>query len=120
MMNIKKNLKNGVAVVTTLSMPALAADNSTSALMPNLAKGWAGLPDNVRTWIVWILGTAFAIFVAIAILYTFGGTIKAILSGKRGDVHGQSSGISDAFLGVGIIIVAVIAIMLIIFIASSV
>ncbi len=37
MMNIKKNLKNGVAVVTTLSIPTLAADNSTSALMPNVS-----------------------------------------------------------------------------------
>lgn len=103
-----------------LSVPAVQAANQVPDLMPNLADGWAGLPPDVQKWVMWILGVAFVLFVAVAILYTFGGSIKAIISGKRGDVAGRSSGISDAFLGVGIIIVAIIAIMLIIFVASSV
>lgn len=104
-----------------LSVPVVQAANNTAPdLMPNLADGWAGLPADVQKWILWILGVAFVFFVAVAILYTFGGSIKAIISGKRGDVAGRSSGISEAFLGVGIIIVAIIAIMLIIFVASSV
>jgi hypothetical protein len=108
-------------LVSFLSVPAAQAANDTAPdLMPNLATGWAGLPPDVQKWIMWILGTAFALFVSVAILYTFGGSIKAIISGKRGDVAGRSSGISEAFMGVGIIIIAVIAIMLIIFIASSV
>ena len=92
----------------------------TPDLMPNLADGWAGLPADVQKWILWILGVAFVLFVTVAILYTFGGSIKAIVSGKRGDVAGRSSGISEAFLGVGIILIAIISIMLIIFVASSV
>ncbi len=120
-------MKNGIRImffVTLLARyiaPVLAAGNNTTPdLMPNLATGWAGLPPDVQKWVLWILGTAFALFVAVAVLYTFGGSIKAIIGGQRGDVAGRSSGISEAFLGVGIVIVAIIAIMLILFVASSV
>ncbi len=100
---MKKHLKILSVLASFISVPAAQAANDTAPdLMPNLATGWAGLPPDVQKWIMWILGTAFAIFVAIAILYTFGGSIKAIISGKRGDVAGRSSGISEAFMGVGI------------------
>ncbi len=108
------------ALAVFLSVPAAQAANTAPDLMPNLADGWAGLPSDVQKWILWILGTAFVLFVAVAILHTFGGSIKAILSGKRGDVAGRSSGISEAFMGVGVILVAVLAILLIIYVASSV
>jgi hypothetical protein len=52
-------------------------------------------------------------------IYTFGGSIKSIISGKRGDVAGRSSGLSEAFMGVVVLIIAVIAVLLIIFIASN-
>lgn len=107
------------ALVASLPVPAVQAAENPD-LMPNLADGWAGLPPDVQKWVLWILGVAFALFVAVAILYTFGGSIKAIISGKRGDVAGRSSGISEAFMGVGVILIAVIAILLIIYIASSV
>ena len=107
-----------IAVALT-AMPAMAAGGG-SPLMPNLAQGWAGLPPDVQKWVVWIIGVAFAIFVAIAIIYTFSGSIKALIGGQRGDVAGRSSGISEAFMGVGIIIVAVIAIMLILYVAYAV
>ncbi len=103
-----------------LSVPAVQAANTAPDLMPNLADGWAGLPADVQKWVMWILGVAFVLFVAVAILYTFGGSVKAIISGKRGDVAGRSSGISEAFMGVGVILIAVIAILLIIYVASSV
>jgi|SRR3989304_6718169 len=122
------NTRGGLMSYTRRILSALAPFLTASAvqaaetpdLMPNLADGWAGLPPDVQKWVIWILGTAFVLFVAIAILYTFGGSIKAIISGKRGDVSGRSSGISEAFLGVGVLLVAVIAIMLILFVASSV
>jgi hypothetical protein len=115
-------MKNEILTMLALFilMPSVRAANQAPNLMPNLADGWAGLPPDVQKWVLWILGTAFALFVAIAVLYTFGGSIKAVISGKRGDVEGRSSGISEAFLGVGIILVAVISIMLILFVASSV
>ncbi len=119
-MNIKKNMiKTGLLLMS--AVPSFAADNSsTTALMPNLNAGWAGLPPDVQKWVMWIIGVAFALFVAVAIIYTFGGSIKAIIGGHRGDVAGRSSGISEAFLGVGIVIVAVLAIMIILYVASSV
>jgi hypothetical protein len=107
------------ALASFLSMPALAADSKTPNLMPNLADGWAGLPPDVQKWILWIIGVAFVLFVAVAVLYTFGSSIKVILSGKRGDVAGRSSGIGEAFTGVGIILVAVVAILMILYIASN-
>ncbi len=120
-MNFKNNLLIKGVLLNFMAVPALAdATNGTSALMPNLNSGWAGLPPDVQKWITWIIGAAFALFVAVAIIYTFGGTIKAIISGNRGDVAGRSSGISEAFLGVGIVIIAVLAIMLILYVASSV
>ncbi len=103
-----------------LAAPAVQAANTTPDLMPNLADGWAGLPPEVQKWVLWILGTAFVLFVAVAILYTFGGAIMTVISGKRGDVAGRSSGISQAFMGVGVILIAVIAILLILYVASSV
>ncbi len=107
------------ALAEFLSVPAVQAAE-TPDLMPNLADGWAGLPPDVQKWVLWILGVTFVLFVAVAILYTFGGSIKAIISGKRGDVAGRSSGISEAFMGVGVILIAVIAILLILYVASSV
>ncbi len=98
---------------------ALADANDTAPLRPNLATGWAGLPPDVQKWVLWIISVAFVLFVAVAILYTFGGSIKALISGKRGDVAGRSSGISEAFTGVAVLMIAVIAVLLIIFIASN-
>jgi hypothetical protein len=107
-------------LVTFLSVPAVQAANDTEPnLMPNLAQGWAGLPPDVQKWVLWIISVAFVLFVVVAILYTFGGSIKALISGKRGDVAGRSSGISEAFTGVAVLLIAVIAVLLIIFIASN-
>ena len=118
-------VKNGYKIVSGLmalflTMPRVQAANTAPDLMPNLADGWAALPSDVQKWVMWIIGVAFILFVTVAILYTFGGSIKAIISGKRGDVAGRSTGISEAFMGVGVMIIAVIAIMLIIYVASSV
>ncbi len=96
-------------VAAFLSVPAVQAANTAPDLMPNLADGWAGLPPEVQKWVMWILGTAFVLFVAVAVLYTFGGAIMTVISGKRGDVAGRSSGISQAFMGVGVILIAIIA-----------
>ncbi len=120
-MRVKNGYKRVYGVMALfLTMPTVKAENTAPDLMPNLADGWAALPPDVQKWVMWIIGVAFALFVAVAILYTFGGSIKAIIGGKRGDVAGRSSGISEAFMGVGVIIIAVIAIMLIIYVASSV
>lgn len=116
-LRIRTVIKNGVMVLMTAS-PALA--DAATDMMPNLNKGWSGLPENVKKWLMWIIGIAFAIFIVVAIVATFGGAIKAFISGKRNDVHGQSSGMSDAFMGVGAIIVAVIAIMIILFVATNI
>ncbi len=120
-MNFKNNLLIKGLLLNFMTVPALAdATNGTSALMPNLNSGWAGLPPDVQKWVTWIISVAFALFVAVAIIYTFGGSIKAIIGGQRGDVAGRSSGISEAFMGVGIVIIAIIAILLILYVASSV
>ncbi len=120
-MKIKSICVLAMLLLPVVIMPVSASINNTTAdLMPSLKEGWYGLPPTVQTWVKWIIGISFVALVVIAIAFTSGSGIWAIVSGHSGNVSGRSSGLGDMFMPVGILIAAIVAIMFILYIASSI
>ncbi len=104
-MNINQTVKTAFAVVMT-SAPAMAADN----IVPSFSSAWGSLDAGLKSKITLILGICMIVLVVSVVAYTLinGGT--AVWTRARGDAVGTSSAISNTFLGVIVLFVALLAV----------
>jgi len=105
------------------SIPLSLADDDTiidDTLRPNLKAGLLGLPSEVLAWISWAISVVFAIAIAIIIILTIREAILAWWSQKQGRIKERTIHIERVFYGVGILIAMIIAVLIIIFLASNV
>lgn len=107
------------------SIPLALADESESrtaeeVLRPNLAAGILGLPTEIQDWLTWSISVAFVGVVAFLIILTFKEAILTWWSKKQGKTRERGAHIGYVLYGAGILIIMIIAILLIIFIASSI
>lgn len=106
-----------LVLLTLLGMftyPAMAGgfDNGTG-MVPSFSQAWGGLDQYIKDKIVWIVGLSLVGLVAVGIVYSAISGGGALLGSHRGDVAGRSNNISNMFLGVAVIFIAMIAISLI-------
>lgn len=108
-----------------IGIPLVLADEETEDIIgdtfrPSLEVGILGLPIDIRTLLTWAISVAFVFAVFIIIIYTFYDAIRAWWSGRRRDSTARSTHIGNVFYGAIVLFVMIIAILLIIFIASGI
>jgi len=86
--------------------------------IPSFSQGWAGLPAEVQTQMLWLISIIIAVFVIVAIIYTFGHGIMAMIKGKSGDASGKTSHVTDMLVGVVVIFFAFIFVAIILYLVS--
>ncbi len=88
------------------AMPALAADN----IVPSFTSAWGSLDSGIKDKIILILGLCLIILVVSVVAYTLLNGGLSVWSRARGDAVGTSSALSNVFLGVIILFVALLAV----------
>jgi len=110
-----------VAIFLLLILPGIAAaafDDGNTSMMPSFSEAWGGLNSYIKEKITWLIGLAIIGMVAIGVLYSLLSGGNVLWSGGRGDVAGRSAGISNVFLGIGVIFMALLAISIIFWLVS--
>ncbi len=103
-----------LAILGIFSYPVMAGGFDTgTGMVPSFSQAWGGLDQYIKDKIMWIVGLSLVGLVAVGIVYSAISGGGALLSSHRGDVAGRSSNISNMFLGVAVIFIAMIAISLI-------
>lgn len=119
---MKLNRKVGVvAIFLILILPGIAAaaiDDANTGMMPSLTQAWGGLNGYLKEKITWLIGLAVIGMVVIGVLYSLLSGGGVILSGHRGDVGGRSNHMTNVFLGVGVVFMALLAISIIFWLVS--
>ncbi len=112
-----KNVLKMLVLLTILGIfiyPVMAGGFDTgTGMVPSFSQAWGGLDQYIKDKIVWIVGLSLIGLVAVGIIYSAISGGGALLSSHRGDVAGRSNNISNMFLGVAVIFIAMIAISLI-------
>ena len=119
--NTIRKLSGILSFIYTIPL-SLADDDDIidSTLRPNLKAGLLGLPPEVLIWISWSISGAFAIVVAVIIILTLREAILAWSSQKQGKIRERTQHIERVFDGVKILVTMIVAVLLIIFIASNI
>lgn len=121
--NILRKL-NGI-LIFLMGIPLALADEETEdiigdTLRPNLETGISGLPDNIRTWITWAISVVFVFVIAALIILTLREAILSWWAKKQNRSRERGMHIENVFYGAGILLLMIIAVLLIIFIASNI
>ncbi len=103
-------------VAASLSTPALAADNST--IVPSFWTAWGTLDSGIKDKITLILGLCIIVLVVSVTAYTLINGGLAVWTKTRGDSVGTSSALSNTFLGVIVLFVALLAVLAIFWIVG--
>lgn len=119
-MNNKKMI-GIVAILIMLVLPGIAAaaiDDANTGMMPTLSQAWGGLNGYLKEKITWLLGLAVIGMVVVGVLYSALSGGGVLMSGGRGDVAGRSNHVTNVFMGIGVIFVALLAISIIFWLVS--
>ncbi len=106
--NISKKLISVGLLLMYTAMPALAAENES--IVPSFWTAWGSLDSGIKDKITLILGLCLVVLVVSVSAYTLINGGMAIWTRARGDAVGTSSALSNTFLGVVVLFVALLAI----------
>ncbi len=94
-----------------LLLPQIAAaSNNTEFKIPSFSSAWSELPDTLKEPILLVIALLVVALVVSGVGSTIISGVLAVLAGKKGDVRGRSSNLTDMLLAPAMIIFALLAI----------